>query len=236
MIEFRPATLADRDWVLSCTRAGGRLGCEYSFGNLFCYNAKYDIPIAETNGCFVSKCITPDALYYTFPVGTGDRAAAVAEVLADAEHDGRPAYFYGMTADDKALMEREYGERFDIQANRDAFDYVYAREDLQTLCGKKYQSKRNHISFFMRNNRWTYERITNENKGECLEMSRLWLKQNEADVRDEIEAEFKIITMAFQHFDALGFVGGLLRCDGRVVAYCMEIWRAASAIMPGSEP
>lgn len=221
MIDFRTPTVDDRSAVRAAVTAGGRIGCEYSFGNLFCYNAKLPVLIGESHGCFVSKCTVTDALYYTFPVGTGDRAKALADVIDDAERDGRAAFFYGMDESDKALMEAQYPGRYDVRKNRDAFDYLYLREDLASLRGKKYQSKRNHISFFMRNNRWTYETITEENKAQCLEMSRRWLEANVNDERDEVEAELKIITMAFENYEALAFRGGLIRCDGRVVAYCM---------------
>ena len=36
------------------------------------------------------------------------------------------------------------------------------------LTGKKYQPKRNHISYFMKNNNWSYERLTVDNIPECL--------------------------------------------------------------------
>ena len=221
MSEFRPLLLSDRALVERLVRTDGRVDCEYSFGNCFCYKAKYDVLIAETDGCFSVKYILPDAVCYTFPVGTGDRLTAVNDVLSDAQRAGQSAYFFGLTAADKALLEEAYPGRFDIRPSRDEFDYVYLREDLQTLRGKKYQSKRNHISFFTRNHLWSYEPITEQNKAECLEMSRRWLEENVNDDRAEVEAEFKIIALAFEHFDALGFKGGLIRSEGGVVAYCM---------------
>ncbi|MBQ5969225.1 MAG: DUF2156 domain-containing protein [Clostridia bacterium] len=221
MIEFRPLTLDDRGLIQRLVRADGRIDCEYSFGNMFCYTAVCDVQIAETNGCFTVKYFMPGFVCYTFPVGTGDRAAAVADVLTDADRAGCDAYFFGLTAEDKALLETAYPGRFEIRPSRDEADYVYRREDLAALHGKKYQSKRNHISFFMRNHIWSYEPITAENKAECLAMSRQWLEQNVNDDREGVETELKLITLAFEHYDALGFSGGLVRSEGGVVAYCM---------------
>ena len=73
----------------------------------------------------------------------------------------------------------------------------------------------------MRNTNWSYERITRESIPECLEMSRLWLEGALEEYRDDLEAELKIIERVFDNYEELGYVGGLLRADGRVIAYTM---------------
>ncbi len=218
MLDWRRVTLADREPVRQKLAQEPRLGCEYGFCNIFSYGAKYPLFIAETNGCFVTKCETGALDAYCFPVG-GDKAAAVKEVVAAARETGRPAEFYGMTEEEAAILETAFPGAFDIRKNRDSFDYVYRREDLAALAGKKYQSKRNHISFFERSFRWSYERLTPDAIPDCLQMSRQWLAESHPDRRAELEDEFRIIERAFQNYEALGCLGGLLRVDGRVVAY-----------------
>ena len=221
MIEYHKPSLSDKAWVKQRFSEGRRIDCEYSFGNLICYCEKYHLSIADVHGCFVSRCALDDRDDYSFPVGAGDCAAAVAAVLDDAAQRKRPVSFYSLTESDKTLLETAFPGRFEIRKNRNAFDYIYRREDLETLAGKKYQSKRNHISFFNRNNRWSYERISAQNKDACLAMSRQWLEQNTHEDRDELEDEYRIIKTALARFEDIDFVGGLIRCDGRVVAYCM---------------
>ncbi len=221
MIEFHKASLADAAWVRQRFAEGARIGCEFSFGNMLCYLSVMDIYVADIAGCFVSRCVLPDFDEYSFPVGAGDKAKAVEELCAYVKEIGRPANFYGLIETDKELLETTFPDRFCIERHRESFDYIYLRSDLQTLSGKKYQSKRNHISFFKRNNLWTYERITDANKAECLAMSREWVNANVHDDAAALNRELKLITEGFRLFDDIGFVGGLIRCDGRVVAYCM---------------
>ena len=221
MITFRPVDISDSDWIRACVRVDGRINCEYSFGNIFTYAASLPLTAANCCGCLVTKCVLPEEDYYCFPVGDGDRAAALQALMETALANERPAVLYGMNADDSAMLHEQFHGRFLAQKDRDSFDYVYYTADLTTLSGKKYQAKRNHSSFFLRNTRWSYERITAQNAPECLAMSEQWLSLNESDHRDDLERELKIIRRALEHFDALGYVGGLLRADGRLIAYTM---------------
>ena len=221
MITFRPIELSDSAWMRACVRADGRINCEYSFGNIFTYAARFPLTAANCCGCLVTKCELPEEDFYCFPVGNGARAAALQALIETALAEDRPAVLYGMNADDSAMLHEQFHGRFLAEKDRGSFDYVYNTADLTTLSGKKYQAKRNHISFFLRNTRWTYEKITAQNAPECLAMSEQWLLQNESDYREDLEGELKIIRRALENFDALGYVGGLLRADGRVIAYTM---------------
>lgn len=123
--------------------------------------------------------------------------------------------------EDKELLEKLYPGKFEIKLNRDAFDYVYSSEKLINLSGKKLQPKRNHISYFKKNFNWSYEKITKETIHECLSMSEKWLSENLHKSAEDLEKELKIIRCAFENYDMLGYVGGLIRVDGEVIAYTM---------------
>ena len=220
MLEFHPVSLADRELIKQKLTLEPRQGCEYAFGNIFSYSAKYPIFVAETGGCFLTKCVVKDMDYYCFPVG-GDKEIAVREMIETIEQSGRKYEVYGMTAADAAILEAAFPGRFPIAPERGSFDYVYLREHLVSLAGKKYQSKRNHIAFFTRNYRWSYERITPATIPECIAMSEQWLENNKNEYHDDLVDEFSMIKKAFANYEDLGLIGGLLRVDGQVVAYTM---------------
>ncbi len=221
MTELHKVRLEDKKWIDDILSEVPFFTCEYPFGNIFSYSAKMLIEVAEIEGCLVTKCTQDDYIMYCCPIGNGDMKKAVEFVLSDAKKDGRKFKMFGISPDSADFISKEFGGVFDISLQRDAFDYIYLSEDLINLSGKKYQPKRNHISFFMRNNNWSYERITRENIPECLEMSRLWLEGALEEYKDDLEAELKIIEKVFDNYDELGYVGGLLRADGRVIAYTM---------------
>ena len=55
MIEFRPITIDDRDWMSEKLREDNRQGCEYSFANNFIWSVIYKVEVAEVCGCCVIK-------------------------------------------------------------------------------------------------------------------------------------------------------------------------------------
>lgn len=214
-------TLEDKTWINEILSEVDFYTCEYPFGNIFSYGAKMEIQVGNIYGCLLTKCIQDDYVMYCCPIGKGDIKKAIEFILADAKADGRDFEIFGISPASAEVISQEFGDVLDISLERDTFDYIYNSEDLINLTGKKYQPKRNHISYFMKNNNWTYEKLTTDNIPECYEMSKLWLMGCLEEYRDELEAELKIIKRVFDNYDALGYVGGLLRVDGNVVAYTM---------------
>ena len=221
MHKLHTVSLEDENWIKEILSTVDFYTCEYPFGNIFSYGAKMEILVGEISGCLVTKCIQDDYVMYCCPVGDGNLKDAFDFILDDANKDGRDFEIFGISPDTAEFISKNYGDILDIFLVRDTFDYLYSSEDLINLAGKKYQPKRNHISYFMKNNNWSYERITKENIPECLEMSKLWLESALEEYKEELEGELKIIKRVFDNYDKLDYVGALIRVDGRVVAYTM---------------
>ncbi len=222
MIDFHCPTVGDKQWISDRIVEEEFLTCEYTFGNIFSYTAKMDILVADVHGCLVTRCcFRGDYAEYCFPAGNGDKIKVIEEIILDGTERGIPFGIFGMNTENAKILRDNFSEQFSITLERDSFDYIYNSTDLIELTGKKYQPKRNHISFFMRNNNWSYERITRENIPECIEMSENWLSISQSEYKSDLESELKIIKKVFDNYEALGYVGGLLRCDGKVIAYTM---------------
>ncbi len=221
MTELHKVRLEDKKWIDEILSDVPFFTCEYPFGNIFSYGAKMLIEVAEVEGCLITKCSQDNFLMYCCPLGKGDMKKAVEFILSDAKKDGREFEIFGISPDSAEFLSREFHGVFDISLSRDTFDYIYLSDDLINLSGKKYQPKRNHISFFMRNNNWSYERITKDNIPECLKMSKVWLRGALEEYKADLEAELKIIERVFENYEELGYIGGLIRADGKVIAYTM---------------
>lgn len=221
MIDFHTPTLEDKEWINNRIEQTGSPSCEYTFGNIFAYTAKMDLTVADCCGCLVTRCIYDGKAMYCYPIGNGDKKAAVEEIIQYADALGEDFVFFGLTREFADEIEDNFPDRFKILFDRDGSDYVYNSEDLITLRGKKYQPKRNHISFFKKNYNWSYERITSENIDDCLKMNEKWIDESLSERKDELYEELEIIKLVFANYEALGFVGGLIRIDGEVVAYTM---------------
>lgn len=219
MINFRTPEISDRDWIKKRAAEVGCPSCEYTFGNIFSYTAKMDIKVAEIYGCLATRCIFGDRVMYCYPIGNGDRKKAVEALTADGISLGKDFQFFGLTREFAEELENNFPGKFNISFDRDGSDYLYYSEDLINLSGKKYQPKRNHISFFERNYNWKYEVITKENIPECIAMNERWIEDSLPEYREDLEYEFEIIKRAFENYEALQLKGGLIRVDGEVIAF-----------------
>ena len=221
MINFRKPTLEDKQWIKQKTAEMGCPSCEYTFGNIFSYTAKMDIMVAEIFDCLVTRCIFNGQVMYCYPMGNGDRKKAVETLIEDGLSLGEDFLFFGLTKDFAQELESNFPGKFLIEFDRDGSDYLYSSEDLITLKGKKFQPKRNHVSFFEKNYNWSYEKINRDNIDECISMNEKWIETSLSEYREDLEYEFEIIKRAFKHYEVLDFVGGLLRVDGEVIAFTM---------------
>ena len=219
MTDFHPVSLKDKDFIESSIAKKTEKNCEYSFGNILCYGEVLGLEIAEIAGCFVSKLRGEGAMYCCFPVG-GDIRAALETIRDEGRKSGKTAFFYGLSEEEAELFNSLFPDEPPAKEDRDHFEYCYNSSDLISLSGKKYQSKRNHISFFERNNNFTYEPLTKAHTDECLSMNREWLEAHEGDM-DGLDEEFAVIERAFYYFDDVPFKGGVLRADGKIIAYTM---------------
>ncbi len=223
MPEFHKVSLADKEWIKERLAKEERLSCEFTFGNMFSYCAKICIHVADYEGFLITRCKIDNYISYCCPLGSGDMAKAIDFIIEDAKLNGENRTFviYGISPKYAKIIEEVASDKVDLFLERDAFDYVYLSSDLINLTGKKFQPKRNHISYFKKNYDWQYEKITKDNIAECLSMSEKWLEQSQSDSKADLEKELKIIKLVFENYEALDYVGGLIRVDGEVIAYTM---------------
>lgn len=215
MIEFRTPVLEDQAWAKPILKTSGMLGCEYAFGTQFIWLHKYRAQIARFEDYFLGYA----GGSYLFPAGKGDLRAVVQALMEDAQERGVPFCMHGVTPAGLKALEKAVPNAYCYRTSRSAWDYIYNAQDLIDLRGKKYHAKRNHIAKFMRQYSYTYEDLNEENMPECYEMALAWQSANEkpGDYADEMKA----IRTAFEHYRTLDLLGGLIRVDGKVIAFTL---------------
>lgn len=224
---FREVKITDKAWIQSKLAEDDINSCERSFATIFLYRKLYRTEIAEIRGCCIIRCIfktmkenVPYWTYY-FPIGGGDKREALNAMLAMCRQDGIPLHIEPIVAEERELLLEWFPGEFFMDSNRDFYDYVYSREKLAFLKGKKMQKKRNHIARFKDDEDWSYEEITQENLAETRFMARNWICSRQEKWNEDMENEFSVLEEAFANYDRLGFRGGILRQHGDIVAFTM---------------
>ena len=219
MIEFREIQLSDRAWIEERLKKSDFKSCDYSFVNNYIWRKSNQIKIADYMGFYCVKSVHKNVVVYTYPSGEGDIKALIEELLSDARRNNHKFILRGILPENKIKIEELFPGKFVFENPRDEADYIYESEKLIYLKGKKLHGKRNHIARFKDNPNWLYEKITDENMEECLKMNDEWCKEYSCVNNDDLNHELCAVKEMFAHYAKLKVVGGLLRVDGKVVAY-----------------
>ncbi len=220
-IKFHEITLADKTWMDARFAEDDRNACEYTFANNFIWRKVYQVEVTEICECLVIRFVENKKYCYSYPVGAGDKKAAIERLLFICEQEKYPLVMSPLSEIDRQQLMKWFPGKFLIEADRDDFDYIYAREKLTSLAGKKLHGKRNHIARFKDGGDWSYEPMTDEKLEECRTMTYSWIKMRSDKWNEEMEEEIMVLHEAFDHMKELGLVGGVLRREGAIVAFSM---------------
>ena len=111
--------------------------------------------------------------------------------------------------------EQMAAQGFRIQEDRDNFDYLYARQALAELTGRKFHKKRNLIKAFLKNYTYTGEPLLESHIPAALQILEEWMQG-----RDD-PGDYQAAKEALLHAEELQLCGGIYYVDDRPVAYSL---------------
>jgi len=218
-LHFRDVTVADKEWVEPLLRMSERGSLEYNFTTTFVWRNVYSYHIARLDDYFLLRS-DPKNPTYLFPAGRGPLKPVIQALQADAQQLDAPLRFDTVLPAAKARLEALYPGKFTFERSRDNADYVYETQALATLSGKKLASKRNHIHRFLDHYPdWQYELLTQENLNEVRLMNTAWILQTGCAPDTGLSDEYCAVESAIRHYDELKLSGGLIRAEGKVIAF-----------------
>ncbi len=218
MNTFKTPQISDKIWVDEILKGYWAPSMEYSFSTIFLWADIYKTKIRKYKSCLLARF--SDNIYF-FPAGGNeeDIKSAIDWIL---ENSSSPVIFSGLSKEHKKFLEKNYEGVFSFSESRDYGDYIYTVEQLSTLKGKKLSPKRNHINRFLENNpNWSYEKIDEENIDEVLKMHSEWEIMADAKNNKELLQEGDVVRKALKYYNELGLSGGLIRSNGKVIAFSL---------------
>jgi hypothetical protein len=112
-----------------------------------------------------------------------------------------------------------------LTPQRNQFDYVYLREELAALKGKKFDGKRNHIKRFkVKCPDYRFLPLAPDHKKEALALFDKWFKAREESKyfpRLAYTSQRGAVTNAFSFFDKLNLLGGALFAGGSMKGFTL---------------
>ncbi len=102
-----------------------------------------------------------------------------------------------------------------VWEDRDNFDYLYAREKLATLSGRKLHRKKNLVNLFLRNNVCIAKPLLEEYAGAALQILEQWRTQQ------GISGDYAAAREAIEKMKVLQLCGGIFYVNEQPVAYTL---------------
>lgn len=114
----------------------------------------------------------------------------------------------------------EEGELF-IEHDRDDDDYIYLKEELISLSGRKLHTKKNHLNQFLKNYEFTYEEATPEMVPEIMAYIESKNEFKMGETPEEWKEILELETQAIRElltFVGKGLLTGIIRIHGKIEA------------------
>ncbi|MBQ9861812.1 MAG: DUF2156 domain-containing protein [Clostridia bacterium] len=219
-LEFRELLPEDAAWAAPLMTASGRMGCEYSYTTAYMWSRFYDVRIARAGDALLLRSDSGATPSFLMPIGV-PLEDGVELLRAYTAKQGVPLKLHGIDEETCERLCAVYPDRVRFDTNDGDYDYIYETEALATLPGKAYHSKKNHISAFSRKYDWQYETLNDSNLDEVVALSREWCREK-GDCEDAgLQSERCAIRRLLQYREQLSVVGGLIRVDGKAVAFTL---------------
>ena len=211
MIDFREIVLSDAQRCKEFFKLSQGMSCDHTFGNLYAWKDVFGYKIGFSEGYMFIR-IGHDKYSYFLPIGKDDILSAL-QLIKDGTND---VLIYGVSESELNQLRDKGVLIKSCELYRDASDYIYNSYELIELSGKKYHSKRNFVSRFKSAYNWSYENIDNKNIEDCKRFCDVWFSKY---TYEDVEKEQQAVSVSLDYFFELGLEGGLLRVDGKVVAF-----------------
>lgn len=226
MLDFRDITIEDKALFEKYTNNMEYHLCEYCFADVFMWRGHYDTKICDAGDGLYISCYDENAghMLYLCPMAEGnDISKHIKRLMEDAKEREIPFVMISINEEKRKLIEEQMPGVFMFEENRDNADYVYLRDRLAELAGKKLHSKRNFINRFKISyeDRWHYEPVTKENIKEIFAFHMKWCEINGCGSDESFLYETCAISQGLRNFEQLGLFGGALYLDGEIIAYTL---------------
>lgn len=223
MLKFRPVHADDYEKAFPIMFKTGYNSTESSFIVLHTWCNLYGAEICIDGETVFIRSKRQNEYSYLPPLG-GDMKEGLRKILETQGMTEKGIRFHSVTERMREKMEKAFPGEFDYTERRNSSDYIYLRESLATLAGKKMHQKRNHFNKFIKNyeGRYSYVNMSEEDIPEVLSFQNKWISMaSDKDGMDILEYETTAIEKLLEFFGRFSLRGGVLRIDGEVCAYCI---------------
>lgn len=212
---LKPISQDDIKYIQAALVASNPEICELSISNLIIWQ-EFDRPqITQING---NLCILINPLnespYFLQPIGSQKLLATIEDCM---QYTGKIS-----RASENFTHQLPKG-KYSLTCLRGHFDYIYLKDDLSELKGKKYDGKRNQINKFKKIfPAYKFVKLKPEILNEALALFDQWFKIREESryfPKMAYAAQQNALKKAFQYFKELSLIGGAMYAGSALAGF-----------------
>ena len=179
---------------------------EFTFANIYLFRHTHNYQISQLdNDLFAVAGKDGQSPFFMLPFGLPPKTE-----LAD---------LFGKYKEMKCVCESQARMLetlgYEVREDRDNFDYLYARQDLVNLTGRKFHKKKNLLNMFIKNNECQAKPLLEEYRDDAIEILDRWNAQHGGP--NDVSAARE----ALEKMWPLQLCGGIFYVEGTPTAYCL---------------
>ena len=218
-LNFRKPTLDYIDNIKHALKYVKHNACDYTPTNIIMWGDEYNTEIAFDDSDLYIKYNVDGMTFFGIPFVMTGMKKGIENLIKYTEDNNIELTIGDVEPEIFEIIDRIYPGQFKVAYQRDGADYVYNIKDMAELSGKKYHGKKNHINKFKKTYiNWWYEKMSDDNTNECIDMVKEWRVKNVCVDDVEKADEICIMINSIKNRERLGLIGGLIRANDRVVA------------------
>lgn len=229
-VDYAPVTFRDKDIFLSHFSRFPQIHSDNTYTNMMCWNhfAHYRFAMIEDN-ILISSTIDGNTKFRP-PIGPRN-PAVLHDVFRLAIENGDDKPLVLIDDASRSWIREEFPD-LPMEKDRNYFEYVYQREDLAELPGRKYLNIRRHLNKFWRRCSPVVEEIKEKNIEEVRIFLQEWCEWKDCDSEPFLRYEKEAVMFAISYFKELGLSGIMIRVDDKPGAIALfEIMNPKTAVV-----
>ena len=218
MIEFKKIELKDIPVLKAYFSAYPSRQCDRTAGATAMWRNYFENSFAIIDGTIILSSDFNGNICFTFPIGR-NISGALDALETHCRELGIPLVFCTVNKSELPVLKQRF-ENITVDADRDWFDYLYEKDAMLTLAGRKYGTPRNHINKFKKlYTDWSFEPVNNDNIPELIEFTKNFTFSSEKD--ESAMLELQMCMEVLENYNAYGMQGGAMRVGGKIIAYSL---------------
>lgn len=211
--DFRPLVMADKS-ILDriCSDLQPRIS-ELTFAGLYLFRLAHDYHVTLVGDSVVLLGKGYDKKLYFLPPLGGDVDNALTVLFSDN------LLLYG--ADEPFAMKYLSGGSMILSEERDAFDYLYLRDELASLPGNRFHKKKNRINYFSSRHDFEVSIYSDQYRQGCLTLLDTWRNVAANEENRSLLLEVEATSEALCLSGELGLEGIVIKVEGAVAAFAL---------------